>query len=93
MKRVSERDRQQLNMFAVEQSVCCPCSGIFVCGEHPLWLFAARGTLVPHPMDVEGAVQGFTPFHNINCARVLPLACVAYALLSQPLCWSPGTGR
>ncbi|KAK9839426.1 hypothetical protein WJX81_001424 [Elliptochloris bilobata] len=43
--------------------------GIFVCGERPLWLLAMRGTLMVHPMDVEGAVLGFTPFHNINCPR------------------------
>lgn len=67
------------------------CSGIFVCGERPLWLLAMRGTLVAHPMTVEGAVLGFTPFHNINCPRVrvvvalnrkcfalgLPFACIA----------------
>ena len=29
-----------------------------------------RGILVPHPMEVEGAVAGFSPFHNINCAQV-----------------------
>ena len=45
-------------------------SGLFVCGERPLWLLAVRGTLVAHPMTVEGAVLGFTPFHNINCPRV-----------------------
>lgn len=45
-------------------------SGIFVCGERPLWLLAMRGTLMAHPMSVEGAVLGFTPFHNINCPRV-----------------------
>lgn len=50
----------------------CSClrSGVFVCGQQPLWLLAVRGTLIAHPMDVEGAVLGFTPFHNINCPRV-----------------------
>ncbi len=28
-----------------------------------------RGGLVPHPMEVEGAVAGFTPFHNTNCPQ------------------------
>ena len=45
-----------------------------MCGERPLWLLALRGTLVAHPMTVEGAVLGFTPFHNINCPRVSLLA-------------------
>jgi hypothetical protein len=45
---------------------------VFVCGEQPLWLLALRGSLVAHAMDIDGAVHGFTPFHNINCPRVGP---------------------
>ena len=33
-----------------------------------------RGALIAHPMEVEGPVAGFSPFHNINCAQVLHLA-------------------
>ena len=47
-----------------------PCSGMFVCGPHPLWLVASRGALVPHPMDVHGAVAAFTPFNSSDCPQV-----------------------
>lgn len=53
---------------------CAHCSGIFLSGERPVWLFASRGTLVAHAMDVEGRVSGMTPFHNINCPLVLDFA-------------------
>ena len=49
------------------------CSGIFVGGRTPIWLVASRGTLVAHVMDCEGAVAGFTPFHNIGCPYVRPV--------------------
>ena len=45
-------------------------SGVFLCGERPLWLIASRGGLVPHPMASEGAVAALTPFHNQGCQRV-----------------------
>ena len=31
--------------------------------------WVCRGTLLPHPMEVEGPVSGFTPFHNVNCPQ------------------------
>ena len=49
------------------------CSGIFVGGKTPVWLVASRGTLVAHVMDCDGAVAGFTPFHNIGCPHVRKL--------------------
>ncbi|GFR46061.1 hypothetical protein Agub_g7531 [Astrephomene gubernaculifera] len=52
-----------------------PCSGIFLSGSRPLWLVASRGGLVPHPMFVEGAVAGLTPFHNVNCPLGFITAC------------------
>ena len=54
-------------------------SGIFVCGERPMWLFASRGGLVPHPMAAAAgaggdgattAVTALTPFHNHGCQLV-----------------------
>ena len=59
---------------------------MFVCGEQPLWLLALRGALVAHPMDVDGAVQGFTPFNTINCPRVGPR-------LGDPLLGTQGVRR
>ncbi|DBA84714.1 TPA: hypothetical protein ACH3X1_005967 [Trebouxia sp. C0004] len=44
-------------------------SGIFILGTKPLWLLASRGKLVAHPMEVEGAVAGFSPFHNPSCPQ------------------------
>lgn len=45
-------------------------SGLFVCGARPMWLVAARGTLLAHPMFIDGAIAALTPFHNVNCAHV-----------------------
>ena len=45
-----------------------------------------RGTVVAHPMEVEGTVAGFSPFHNVNCAQVLlkPLMhCLARYVLAM----------
>ena len=46
------------------------CSGIFIAGENPLWLIAARGTLLAHPADSKSPVTAMTPFNNINCPQV-----------------------
>ena len=54
-------------------------SGVFVAGERPLWLVASRGTLLPHLMEVDGAVTDMTPFHNINCPQVWRL--IVYRLV------------
>ncbi|XP_019849049.1 PREDICTED: cleavage and polyadenylation specificity factor subunit 1-like [Amphimedon queenslandica] len=43
-------------------------SGVFVCGPYPHWIFmAARGHLSIHPMYIDGPVQSFAPFDNVNC--------------------------
>lgn len=70
---------------------------MFLSGERPLWLVAARGTLVAHAMDVEGRVSGMTPFHNINCPQVLSAQnLVMYVLEVKPqillLSFHPGHG-
>ena len=51
-------------------------NGAFVCflcevlAEQVLISLLCRGTLIAHPMEVEGAVAGFSPFHNVNCSQV-----------------------
>lgn len=45
-------------------------SGVFVCGSYPHWLFVtSRGALRAHPMNIDGAVTCFAPFHNVNCPK------------------------
>ncbi|CAL8463354.1 g2888 [Coccomyxa elongata] len=61
---------------SVERSSEQLYSGIFLSGERPLWLFACRGTLIAHAMDVEGRVSGMTPFHNVNCPLGFITACM-----------------
>ncbi|KAK9800221.1 hypothetical protein WJX73_000021 [Symbiochloris irregularis] len=43
--------------------------GMFVSGLQPVWLIVSRGGLIMHPMDCDGAVVGFSPFHNPNCSH------------------------
>ena len=41
---------------------------VFVCGPYPHWIFlSGRGGLYVHPMNIDGPVTTFAPFHNINC--------------------------
>ena len=41
---------------------------MFIAGLYPYWVFmTSRGTLRCHPMNVDGHVTSFVPFHNINC--------------------------
>ncbi|PVD20429.1 hypothetical protein C0Q70_18584 [Pomacea canaliculata] len=43
-------------------------SGVFVCGPRPYWVFmTSKGSLRIHPMDIDGWVSSFAPFHNVNC--------------------------
>lgn len=43
---------------------------VFVCGSYPHWLFVtSRGALRAHPMNIDGAVTCFAPFHNVNCPK------------------------
>lgn len=45
-------------------------SGVFLCGPKPHWMFmTSRGILRIHPMNIDGAVTCFTPFHNVNCPK------------------------
>lgn len=43
--------------------------GVFVTGLRPTWLMVCRGRLRPHPQFCDGAILGFTPLHNVNCAH------------------------
>nr|XP_061808605.1 cleavage and polyadenylation specificity factor subunit 1 [Nerophis lumbriciformis] len=45
-------------------------SGVFICGPSPHWmLVTARGALRLHPMSIDGTIESFSPFHNINCPK------------------------
>ncbi|CAL8295435.1 unnamed protein product [Merluccius merluccius] len=45
-------------------------SGVFICGPSPHWmLVTSRGALRLHPMTIDGSVESFSPFHNINCPK------------------------
>lgn len=45
-------------------------SGVFICGPSPHWMFVtSRGALRLHPMTIDGPIESFSPFHNINCPK------------------------
>uniref|UniRef100_A0A452HAF7 Cleavage and polyadenylation specificity factor subunit 1 n=1 Tax=Gopherus agassizii TaxID=38772 RepID=A0A452HAF7_9SAUR len=45
-------------------------SGVFICGPSPHWLLVtARGALRLHPMTIDGLIESFAPFHNVNCPK------------------------
>lgn len=46
------------------------CPQVFICGPSPHWLLVTgRGALRLHPMGIDGPIDSFAPFHNINCPR------------------------
>ncbi|KAG1947438.1 cleavage and polyadenylation specificity factor subunit [Pimephales promelas] len=45
-------------------------AGVFICGPSPHWmLVTSRGAMRLHPMTIDGAIESFSPFHNINCPK------------------------
>ncbi|XP_041422699.1 cleavage and polyadenylation specificity factor subunit 1 isoform X1 [Xenopus laevis] len=45
-------------------------SGVFICGPSPHWLLVtSRGALRLHPMTIDGFIESFAPFHNVNCPK------------------------
>ncbi|XP_076157774.1 cleavage and polyadenylation specificity factor subunit 1 [Alosa pseudoharengus] len=45
-------------------------SGVFICGPSPHWmLVTSRGAMRLHPMIIDGPIESFSPFHNINCPK------------------------
>ncbi|XP_075437589.1 cleavage and polyadenylation specificity factor subunit 1-like [Ascaphus truei] len=45
-------------------------SGVFICGPSPHWLLVtSRGALRLHPMTIDGYIESFAPFHNVNCPK------------------------
>ena len=43
---------------------------VFICGPSPHWmLVTSRGALRLHPMIIDGAIESFSAFHNINCPK------------------------
>lgn len=46
------------------------CPQVFICGPSPHWLLVTgRGALRLHPMGIDGPIDSFAPFHNVNCPR------------------------
>ncbi|XP_028316655.1 cleavage and polyadenylation specificity factor subunit 1 [Gouania willdenowi] len=45
-------------------------SGVFICGPSPHWLLVtSRGAMRLHPMSIDGSIDSFSPFHNVNCPK------------------------
>ncbi|XP_053531243.1 cleavage and polyadenylation specificity factor subunit 1 isoform X1 [Ictalurus punctatus] len=45
-------------------------SGVFICGPSPHWMFVtSRGAMRLHPMTIDGPIESFSPFHNVNCPK------------------------
>ena len=43
---------------------------VFIWGPSPHWmLVTSRGALRLHPMTIDGSIESFSPFHNINCPK------------------------
>lgn len=56
------------DLSPVTASRCCP--QVFICGPSPHWLLVTgRGALRLHPMGIDGPIDSFAPFHNVNCPR------------------------
>lgn len=48
----------------------CFLPQVFICGPSPHWmLVTSRGALRLHPMSIDGPIESFSPFHNINCPK------------------------
>lgn len=48
----------------------CGFPQVFICGPSPHWmLVTSRGALRLHPMSIDGPIESFSPFHNINCPK------------------------
>ncbi|XP_036421767.1 cleavage and polyadenylation specificity factor subunit 1 isoform X2 [Colossoma macropomum] len=45
-------------------------SGVFICGPSPHWMFVtSRGAMRLHPMTIDGSIESFSAFHNVNCPK------------------------
>ncbi|XP_058233141.1 cleavage and polyadenylation specificity factor subunit 1 isoform X2 [Hemibagrus wyckioides] len=43
---------------------------VFICGPSPHWMFVtSRGAMRLHPMIIDGPIESFSPFHNVNCPK------------------------
>ncbi|CAG8621050.1 17852_t:CDS:10, partial [Gigaspora margarita] len=59
---------RQINRQLIPFTNIAGYSGVFVTGAKPLWLICARNNyLRVHPMNADGEIRSFTPFHNIHC--------------------------
>ncbi|OCT75154.1 hypothetical protein XELAEV_18034144mg [Xenopus laevis] len=60
-------------------------SGVFICGPSPHWLLVtSRGALRLHPMTIDGFIESFAPFHNVNCPKGF------LYFNRQVMCWGGG---
>ncbi|RIB01623.1 CPSF A subunit region-domain-containing protein [Gigaspora rosea] len=58
---------RQINRQLIPFTNIAGYSGVFVTGAKPLWLICARNNyLRVHPMNTDGEIRSFTPFHNIH---------------------------
>ncbi|CAG8629175.1 177_t:CDS:10 [Dentiscutata erythropus] len=59
---------RQINRQLIPFTNIAGYSGVFVTGAKPLWLICARNNyLRVHPMNADGEIRSFTPFHNVHC--------------------------
>jgi hypothetical protein len=42
-------------------------NGFFLAGARPVFVFSERNYMRFHPMTVDGSVDSFTTFNNVNC--------------------------
>ncbi|CAH1761431.1 3424_t:CDS:10 [Entrophospora sp. SA101] len=43
-------------------------TGVFVTGAKPVWIICANNNFLRlHPMNADGEIKSFTPFHNVHC--------------------------
>lgn len=59
-----------LGMGPIQSALKSACLQVFICGPSPHWLLVTgRGALRLHPMGIDGPIDSFAPFHNVNCPR------------------------
>lgn len=59
-----------LRMGPTPSALKSACPQVFICGPSPHWLLVTgRGALRLHPMGIDGPIDSFAPFYNVNCPR------------------------
>lgn len=71
-------DTESADFYALQERVCklryfssiAGYNGVFICGARPYWIFlTSRGELRTHPMWIDGDINCFAPFNNVNCQQ------------------------